>query len=207
MRIITATLVADGSSDKLLIPFIKLLFSEHAPADLAVRFNFAAGLPAIAEGLSFRVRAALELYPCDFLFVHRDEEGGGLMARQQEIQRSWPAEVQGTTLICVIPVRMTAAWLLTHPKPIRLAVGNGNGTVPLELPALKSIESLPNPKGILFSALKTATMCSARRKDGFRPDLYRHRVGDVTDDLASLRKPASFNHLEAQVKKYLKLLK
>lgn len=207
MKIITATLVADGSSDKLLIPFIKLLFSEHAPADLAVRFNFAAGLPTAAAGLSSRVRVALELYPCDFLFVHRDEEGVGLMARQQEIERSWPADVQGTTLICVIPVRMTEAWLLTNSKPIRLAVGNGNGTVPLELPTLKSIEALPNPKAILFSALKTATMWNARRKESFRPDLYRHRVSELTDDLMPLRKLSSFNHLEAQVKKHLKLFK
>ena len=205
MKIITATLVADGSSDKLLIPFIKLLFSEHAPADLAVRFNFAAGLPTAAAGLSSRVRAALELYPSDFLFVHRDEEGVGLMARQEEIERSWPADVQGTTLICVIPVRMTEAWLLTNSKPIRLAVGNGNGTVPLELPTLKSIEALPNPKAILFSALKTATMWNARRKESFRPDLYRHRVSELTDDLMPLRKLSSFNHLEAQVKKHLKL--
>ena len=205
MKIITATLVADGSSDKLLIPFIKLLFSEHAPADLAVRFNFAAGLPTAAAGLSSRVKAALDLYPSDFLFVHRDEEGVGLMARQEEIERSWPADVQDTALICVIPVRMTEAWLLTNSKPIRLAVGNGNGTVPLELPTLKSIEALPNPKAILFSALKTATMWSARRKESFRPDLYRHRVSELTDDLMPLRKLSSFNHLEAQVKKHLKL--
>ena len=207
MKIITATLVADGSSDKLLIPFIKLLFSEHAPADLAVRFNFAAGLPTAAAGLSSRVKAALDLYPSDFLFVHRDEEGVGLMARQEEIERSWPADVQGTALICVIPIRMTEARLLTNSKPIRLAVGNGNGTVPLELPTLKSIEALPNPKAILFSALKTATMWNARRKESFRPDLYRHRVSELTDDLMPLRKLSSFNHLEAQVKKHLKLFK
>ena len=208
MKIITATLVADGSSDKLLIPFIKLLFSEHAPADLAVRFNFAAGLPAIAEGLASRIRAALDLYPSDFLFVHRDEEGVGLMARQEEIERSWPADVQGTALICVIPIRMTEAWLLTNSKPIRLAVGNwnGNGTIPLELPTLKTIEASPNPKAVLFSALKTATMWNARRKESFRPDLYRHRVSELTDDLMPLRKLSSFNHLEAQVKKHLKLI-
>ena len=204
MRRITATLVTDGSSDRLLIPLIKLLFSEYA--DVPYQVNFAEGLPPIAEGLQPRIESALAFFPCDFLFVHRDEEGVGITVRQQEIESSWPENQQTAVLICVIPVRMTEAWLIASSKPIRLAVGNPNGTDALNLPLSKDIESSLSPKEILFTALKTASGLNARRRARFNPHQFRHRVSDLIDDLAPLRLLSSFNHLEAQVKKHVDLL-
>ena len=205
MRNVRATLVTDGSSDRLLKPLIELLFSEHT--DLPYQVNCAEGLPPLAGGLKSRIERALDLFPCDFLFVHRDEEGVGMAIRQQEINNSWPASEQTTVLICVIPVRMTEAWLIANAKPIRLAVGNPNGTEVLDLPAVKDIELSPDPKEILFTALKIASGLNARRKALFNPHHYRHRVSELTDDLAPLRMLASFRHLEAQVKKHVELLR
>lgn len=204
MRRVTATLVTDGSSDRLLKPLIELLLGDHT--DLPYQVNFAEGLPPIADGLTSRIESALELFPCDFLFVHRDDEGVGITVRQLEIESSWPQNQQTTVLICVIPVRMTEAWLITNTKPIRLAVGNPNGTEALDLPVAKDIESSPDPKQILFMALKTASGLNARRKARFNPHQFRHRVSELVDDLAPLRSLASFNHLEAQVKKHVELL-
>lgn len=155
MKRVTATLVTDGSSDKLLAPLIDLLFSAHT--ELAYQVNCAEGLPPISSGLKARIDSALELFPCDFLFVHRDAEGIDATVRQQEIETSWRGSQQTATLICVVPVRMTEAWLVTNEKPIRLAVGNPNGTDSLRLPAAKDVESLPDPKFILFEALKAAS--------------------------------------------------
>ena len=117
MKRVSATLVTDGSSDRLLKPLIELLFDEHT--DLPYQVNYAEGLPPIADGLQSRIESALALFPCDFLFVHRDDEGVGITVRQQEIENSWPAGAQTTVLICVIPVRMTEAWLITNEMPIR----------------------------------------------------------------------------------------
>ena len=205
MKRVSATLVTDGSSDRLLKPLIELLFDEYT--DLPYQVNCAEGLTPLAEGLKSRIKSALELFPCDFLFVHRDDEGVGITVRQREIENSWPGSQQTTALICVIPTRMTEAWLIANAKPIRLAVGNPNGTEVLDLPAAKDIESSPDPKEILFTALKTATGWSARRKARFNPHQFRHRVSELTDDLAPLRMLASFKHLEAQVKKHIALLK
>ena len=204
MKRVSATLVTDGSSDRLLKPLIELLFDEHT--ELPYQVNCAEGLPPSSEGLKSRIDAALELFPCDFLFVHRDDEGVGAAVRQQEIEANWSQTQQTTVLICVIPVRMTEAWLITNAKPIRWAVGNPNGTDVLDLPAAKDIESSPDPKEILFAALKAASGLNARRKARFNPHQFRHRVSDLTDDLAPLRLLASFIHLEAQVKKHLELL-
>lgn len=201
MKRVTATLVTDGSSDKLLAPLIELLFSAHT--ELAYQVNCAEGLPPLSSGLTARIDSALELFPCDFLFVHRDAEGVEASLRQQEIETNWSNSQQTATLICVIPVRMTEAWLIANEAPIRSAAGNPNGTESLGLPALKNIESLPDPKEILFAALKAASGLSASRKRRFNPHQFRHRVSELTDDLEPLRKLSSFRHLEAQIQKHL----
>lgn len=201
MKRVTATLVTDGSSDRLLAPLIELLFSAHT--DLPYQVNCAENLPPLASGLKARINSALELFPCDFLFVHRDAEGIEAALRQEEIETSWPTSPQTAILICVVPVRMTEAWLVANEKPIRLAVGNPNGVESLGLPAVKNIESSPDPKEILFAALKAASGLNASRKQRFNPHQYRHRVSELTDDLEPLRKLSSFRHLEAQVQKHL----
>jgi hypothetical protein len=201
MKRITATLLTDGSSDRLLTPLIELLLSTHT--DLAYQVSCAEGLPPLSNGLKARINAALELFPCDFLFVHRDDEGIGAAARQKEIEANWKGSLQTATLICVIPVRMTEAWLIANEKPIRAAVGNPQGTDALELPKMKDIESEPDPKEILFAALKAATGKNATRKRRFNPHQFRHRVSELTDDLEPLRKLKSFRHLEAQIKESL----
>jgi hypothetical protein len=201
MKRVTATLVTDGSSDKLLAPLIELLINTHT--ELAYQVSCAEGLPPSSSGLRARIDSALELFPCDFLFVHRDAEGVAANVRQQEIETNWLGSRQTATLICVIPVRMTEAWLIANEKPIRSAVGNPNGNEFLGLPAIKDIESLPNPKDILFAALKAASGRNASRRRRFNPHQYRHRVSELTDDLEPLRKLSSFRHLEEQIKKHL----
>lgn len=201
MRRITATLITDGSSDKLLAPLIELLFSAHT--EHAYQVNCAEGLPPLSSGLKARIDSALELFPCDFLFVHRDAEVVEATVRQQEIEKDWSDSQKTAVLICVVPVRMTEAWLVANEKPIRSAVGNPNGTESLGLPAVKDIESLPDPKEILFAALKAASGLNASRKRRFKPHQFRHRVSELTDDLAPLRKLSSFRHLEAQVERHL----
>lgn len=200
MKRVTATLVTDGSSDKLLVPLIELLFSEHT--NKAYQVNCADGLPPVASGLRARIDSAMKLYPCDILFVHRDAERLDPKVRQQEIEASWSGS-QATTLICVIPVRMTEAWLVLSEKPIRAAVGNPNGSESLGLPTVKDVESLPDPKEILFEALKTASGLNASRKRHFNPHQFRHRVSELMDDLTPLRQLQSFRHLEKQVQNHL----
>ena len=204
MKRLTATLVTDGSSDRLLVPLIELLLD--ANFDLPYQVNCAEGLPPAASGLKARIKAAIDLFPCDILFVHRDAEGVDATVRQHEIETSWPTFQPTTALICVIPIRMTEAWLLADEKPIRAAVGNPNGCDELGLPALKDIESLPDPKEILFVALKAASGKNASRKRRFNPHQYRHRVSELIEDLGTLRKLKSFKHLEAQIQQQVAVI-
>lgn len=75
MTAIRYTLLSDGSSDRMLMPIIDWLLYVHCPAQ-SIEPNWAdlARLRLPPKTLPERVVAALDLYPCDILFVHRDAE-------------------------------------------------------------------------------------------------------------------------------------
>lgn len=197
METLTTTLVVDGSSDRTLLPVIEFLLDTWCP--IPNRILFAEGLH---DGpLATRIPRALQLYPCDLLFVHRDSETASAATRQQDIETAVQALTAPPAFICLVPVRMTESWLLLDQQAIRAAAGNPNGTSDLQLPVAKLIEKLPDPKRILFEALAAASDLGGRRKRQFKPDAARHRVAELMD-VANLRTLASFAHAEKQVKKY-----
>lgn len=199
MSSVSLTLVADGSSDRMLLPLIEALMDQHCPQPFSARF--ADGLPQGARTTGERMRAAVDLYPCDLLFVHRDAESADSATREAEIRRGLEGMTATPSLICVVPVRMTEAWLLTSESAIRAAVGNPRGSVALNLPPLARLESV-DAKEVLLHALETASGLGTRRRMRFRPEGYRHRVAELLDDLGSLRRLPSFQRLESQVSDY-----
>lgn len=111
MKELTFTLVTDGSSDVVLLPILTWLLRVNGVA-MALQPIWAdlrrANLLPRAN-LSERLRVALDLFPCDLLFVHRDAERVPCNQRVAEIQRSLsrlPVELRKPKAICVVPVRM-----------------------------------------------------------------------------------------------------
>lgn len=190
------TLLADGTSDRVLLHLIELLMNEHCP-DL-YESKFVEWLPPSAQTTTQRVKETIVLYPSDLLFVHRDAENIEPSARESEIRQGLAGVLNPPHLICVIPVRMTEAWLLTSEAAIRAAVGNPNGQSDLALPHPNKVESV-DAKSALFKALEAAKDLGANRTRRFRPEKYRHRVAELLPDLDGLRKLPSFRHLESQV--------
>lgn len=197
MKILTATLIADGTSDRTLLPIVQFLLDEWSP--WPHRILFAEGLHN--GPLMTRLPHAVRLYPCDLLFVHRDAETALPATRQQEIELAARQIAGSPSHICLIPVRMTESWLLLDPQAIRTAAGNPHGKATLQLPPIKSVEKVPDPKAKLFEALTAASDRTGRRKRQFKPEAARHRVAELMDP-ASLRQVPSFVHAEAQVKKF-----
>lgn len=199
MKTITATLIVDGTSDRTLLPVVQFLLDEWSPWPHRILF---------AEGmhngpLSTRLPRALQLYPCDLLFIHRDAETVAAATRQQEIELAARKIAKGPSHVSVVPVRMTESWLLLDQQAIRTAAGNPHGTTALQLPAARSIEKLADPKAKLFEALIAASDRSGRRKRQFKPEAARHRVAELMD-FSSLRQMPSFVHAETQVKQFFK---
>ncbi len=195
------TLLSDGTSDQMLIPVINwavrrcgIRVEQGAWADL----SFARPKPS---GLAERARRAVELYRCDVLFVHRDAEKEAFDLRLREI-RAAVADLGGRH-VPVIPVRMTEAWFLHDESAIRLASGNPRGKVALNLPRVRDVELLPDPKGILFEALLAATEMSGRRREKRKRQLprMRARVAELIDDFEPLRAAPGFSHFYSELEK------
>jgi len=68
--------------------------------------------------------------------------------------KSGDSRYRTVEVVPAVPVRMTEAWLLFDEAAIRRAAGCPNGSMPLELPSLKTSEDIPDPKTILHEALR-----------------------------------------------------
>jgi hypothetical protein len=178
------TLVSDGSSDRALIPILDWLLNQQGIAVTQPEWADLRKLPAPPKTLQGRIELAVNLYPCDLLFIHRDAEREPYAARKQEIQSAVEA-AQTTPAVCVIPVRMQEAWLLIDEGAIRFAAGNPNSRHTLNLPALKN--------------LLHASGLSGRRLKDFRPHAAAHRVAEFIEDFSPLRQLSAFAALEADI--------
>jgi hypothetical protein len=151
--------------------------------------RFASPRPAT---LSDRARVALELYPAQLLFVHRDAERQPREERLSEI-RDAVASV-ANHYVAIVPVRMTEAWLLHDELAIRRASGNPNGTVNLGLPPVSALEGNPDPKSALEKALLDAAELSGRRRDKKKRDFpqMRARTAELITNFEPLTRVPAF---------------
>jgi hypothetical protein len=198
------TLLSDGPADKALMPILTWLLRQHVP-NLPIQSRWAdlRMLLRPPRELNERIQESIRLYPCDLLFVHRDAETESLDVRLNEIKEAVlyaSVENETSTVVCVVPVRMTEAWLLFDIGAIRQAAGNPNGTVPLNLPALSNIEALPDPKRVLHDILREATERSSRRKKRFDTNRAVQRIPDFIEDFSPLRRLSAFIALEEEIK-------
>ena len=197
MQRFTATLVAEGSSDQALVPFIEFVLDAHC--NIPHVTTFANDLPKGA--LSERIAQALLLHPCDLLFVHRDADRTTVAQREQEIRDA--ALAAGKKLaVCVIPVRTTEAWLLADPLAIRRAASNPAGNIDLALPSIAKLEFQADPKTMLFAALERASGLGPNRMRRFDRPRARRQISGFIEDVSVLRRLPSFLHFEAQVRKF-----
>jgi len=172
------TLLSDGSANKALLPILTWLLQQHLH-NVAIQEEWAdlrlLPKPPSRSRLDERIRLSLDLYPCDLLFVHRDAETASSDERSSEINR---AVQQAQSLI------------------IRRATGNPHGTQSLNLPPLRELENLPNPKATLFQILRNASGLSGRRLSSFNQHVALHRIPDYIEDFGQLRTLSAFRRLE-----------
>lgn len=157
MRTIRYTLLSDGSSDRMLMPMLDWLLCQHCP-EYAMESAWAdlGRLRQPPKSLSDKIKVTLDLYPCALLFIHRDAERVDFDSRHAEILKALEG-LEAPPVICVIPVRMQEAWLLFDESAIRRAAGNPNGRNDLNLPEARSVESIPDPKELLFNIIRESS--------------------------------------------------
>jgi hypothetical protein len=198
------TLLADGTSDEVILPIINWLIEQHCPG-ARILPAFARDFGPVGNALEVRVATALRNFPCDLLFVHRDAEG---MSREDRVAEVTDAMRDlGTPFIPVIPVRMTEAWLLSDEAAIRFAAGNASGRLALNLPRRRQWETLADPKAVLFEALTAASGRSGRALAKFRPEKARGLVTQRSESFAALRGLQAFDAFESDLLVQLKGIK
>lgn len=187
------TLVAEGSSDAILVPILKWSLRERGIAQ-SIEGKWAdLRVFRKSSGLDERIRRAVDHYPCDLLFIHRDAD-----THPREIR---VGEISGATLRCkgevppvipVVPVRMQEAWLLLDEMAIRQAANNRNGRERLPLPPIQRIEQLPDPKECLYDLIRQASGLTGRRLKKLRPDFCATRILDFMENKTVLRQLPAF---------------
>jgi len=197
------TLLSDGSSDRMLMPLLAWALRERGVeaaltgewADLRVLRD----PPATLEG---RIEAALDLYPCDLLFVHRDAEEATVEDRQDEIGialKAAFARMEAKPAVCVVPRRMAEAWFLIDEGAIRSASGNPRGAIALTLPRVNRLEEVVDPKELLYDLLRTASEHRGRRLRSFPVKRLVHRVAELIEQFATLRALPAFAAFEDEL--------
>ncbi len=206
------TLITDGSSDKILLPVLKWLLKTWLPdVSLQERWVDFGSLPNRPITLEGKIVRAIQTYPCDILFIHRDAEREPFQQRVQEIEKAYQQAkiyLPNDSLpyhICVIPVRMSEAWFLFNENAIRQASGNPNGKIKLHLPAIKEIEDMPDPKKELYALLEHSSELTGRKLKNFNPAKQIHRMAENIDDFSPLRALSAFQRLEADVRTWVEL--
>lgn len=160
--------------------------------------------PKPPQTLEERIRKAIEFFPCDVLFIHRDAERESPENRDKEIKTAVRgAEAKGCRVpaVTIVPVRMLEAWLLFDERAIRQAAGNPNGAIPINLPPLNKIEQRPDPKKDLQEALKVACALRGRRLKKFNIAQAFWRVLDFLDDFSPLRQLPAYLAFESSVRR------
>jgi hypothetical protein len=200
MKTIRFTLLSDGSSDRMLMPILDWLLCQHCP-EYAVESDWAdlGRLPNPPKTLPDKIRTTLDLYPCDLLFIHRDAEKESFEKRHAEITRALDG-LETPPAICVIPVRMQEAWLLFDEPAIRRAAGNPYGRNNLNLPDTRSVETIPDPKELLFSIIRKSSGLHGTRLKKLNPHKRAFLVSQSIDDFSPLRSINAFQALENQLK-------
>ena len=191
MRELRFALVGDGPSDRRLLPIVTWLLQQHSSRLIASTWADLSVLPVRPRSLEERIRQAVELYPADLLFVHRDAEGETYDKRIEEIRKACPETLQ-SQVVPVVPIRMQEAWLLISEPAIRSAAGNPRGRVKLSLPPRASLEALPDPKETLYGALRAASELSGRHLSRFNVAAAAYRVSELIQDYSELRTLKAF---------------
>ena len=206
MQELRYTLVADGSSDRALLPILTWLLRQYCGA-IPIQAEFAdlRRLSPSPRKLSERINRSVELYPCDLLFVHRDAESAPIEEREAEIRKALEeSSVEDSVrVVCVVPVRMQEAWLLIDEAALRRAAGDPNGTQPLDIPDVQKLEELADPKQLICELLSQASglVLQGRRLERFNWRSSAYRVAEMISDFSLLYRLAAFQRLAAEVKR------
>ena len=185
-RQLTFSVVADGGTDRVLVPIIEWAIHRLDPQ-----------VEILEPGFSKRhcgVKDFLKDYRSDavMVFVHRDAERLSLDERMREFEPQVRSDV-----VPVVPVRMSEAWIPFDGTAIARAAGSSGREV--SVPDISDLETIADSKELLDRLLLTAAGSpSGRRCRNFRRSIIKRRVSvaSYTSDYGPLQALPAFRHFQ-----------
>ncbi|WP_355582186.1 hypothetical protein [Xanthomonas cannabis] len=115
---ISFILTGEGSSDLNLVDHIETLLIKVGFVEASGTSFDPSRLPVhVGHSVREKLEVVRELYPsADVIFVHRDADAQGLLARRQEIHDACAGIYDPSSVIPVVPVKMLETWLLLIAK-------------------------------------------------------------------------------------------
>lgn len=163
-RQLTYSVVADGGTDRVLVPIIQWAIHRLDPQVEILEPEFAKRSGSVKDFLSVYNPEVM------LVFVHRDSENRSIEERLVEF-----ATTEESNVVPVIPVRMSEAWLLVNGPAIARAAGASSSIV--TVPKTSTIENISDPKRHLDNLiLEAAGNPSGRRRKIFKRSMVNRRV-------------------------------
>ena len=192
-RQLAYAVVADGETDRLLVPIIQWAVHRLDPGVEILEPEFRKRRGGVAQFLAeYRTGAML-------IFVHRDAETLTLNERLEEF-----VAVDRGEVIPVVPVRMSESWLLFDGTAIANAAGSPSSRV--AVPAIVQIENSAEPKDRLDDLLFGAAGAPrGRRGKIFKRSIAQRRVSvaEYITDYSPLESLPAFRRFqEALAERY-----
>lgn len=172
-RQLTFALVREGSTDDGLVRLIR----EVIIASAGERINVVMGERRTYGGRPATQVARImqeEGTSVDLLFIHHDSDDRDHTSMAQEIHDAARDFSSPDSVIPIVPVQETEAWLLADEELIQSVIGRRTGLLDrsgLGIPELNRIEDTASPKEILHEALVKATKDSRRARKRTRSRL------------------------------------
>ncbi|MCY4505436.1 MAG: hypothetical protein OXG35_00530 [Acidobacteria bacterium] len=185
-RQLTWSVVADGGTDRLLVPIIQWAIHRLDPVVEILEPEFRKRHGSVVDFLgAYESRVML-------VFVHRDSENVSLQRRLREFKA-----VTRPSVVPVVPVQMSEAWILFDGAAVAKAAGSPSSRVPV--PAIGDIEGISNPKERLDDLLfRAAGSPTGRRGRNFKRSIVDRRVSvaEYISDYDPLRRLPAFRRFQ-----------
>jgi hypothetical protein len=195
--------ICEGTSDLPLAELVESLFLDQGTQVYLSRPDLSL-LGRVAKDVASQVSAGLTLLggSVDVIVVHRDADNAGLPARRDEIHGAIRSLAIDSSIVPLIPMRMTEAWLLLDETAIRQVAGNPRGRTDLCLPKVHEVESVADPKHILQQCILKASETTGRRREVVYKRFGQHRrqLLERLDPTGSVTRLSSWNSMIANVR-------
>ena len=182
-------LVADGGTDRMLVPIIQWAIHRLDPEVEILEPEFRKRTGSVGDFFADFSSGSM------LVFAHRDAETASLDQRIAEFDAVGRDEV-----VPIIPVRMSEAWLLIDAPAIASAAGQPNAQI--SLPRLAELESVADPKRLLGDLLfEAAGSPTGRRGKQFHRDQVSRRVSVARhiNDFSPLEDLSAFRRFQQEL--------